>query len=134
VQDRPPVGPLHEELATALHLTTIAAWKQRLADPGFDMMQAAHWVLVFTYHVWDEKYRDAIAQEKGILQKDVSVDVLGDMRLLRNSIIHNKGFAAPDVAQCKTIIRFKPGDKIELNKDDVNFIIRQLRIQLAKYA
>jgi len=134
VRDGPPVGTPEEEIEKSLHSTTIGALKQRLNDPGFDLMQAAHSVVVFTYHIWDEKYRAAIALERGVEVKDIQVDIFGDLRILRNSIIHNKGFAADDVSKCKTLTRFKPGDRIEFHKRDVEFVIRQLRQQLSTYA
>lgn len=89
---------------------------------------------VFVFHIWNEKYRAAIAAEMAAAVEIVDVDVIGDMRLFRNSIIHNKGIAAPDVAKCRTIVRFKPGAPINLNNREIEFIIRELRSQVSKYA
>ena len=134
VRDGPPEGTPEQEIENSLHATTIGALKQRLRDPGLDLSQAAKSVLVFVYHIWDEKYRGAVAKEKCIDPKGIQVDILGDMRLLRNSLIHNKGIAADDVANCRTFVRIRPGDRIELNKKDVIVILESLREQLKAYA
>ena len=55
---------------------------------------------------------------------------MGDLRLLRNSIIHNKGIADADIGKCKVIKKFAPGDVIALNKSDMNQIIRAIKSEL----
>ena len=134
VRPGPPEGTLEQELERSLHATTLGALKERLSEPGLDLIWAAHSVVVFVFHVWDERYRGLVASEKGLDAKSVQVDILGDLRLIRNSLIHNKGIAAGDVAKCKSLVRFKPGDVIQLNKRDIEFIILNLREQLQPYA
>ena len=130
VRSGPPEGPPEQELERSLHATTLGALKQRLGETGLDLTLAAHSVVVFVFHVWDERYRGLVASEKGLNKASVQVDILGDLRLIRNSLIHNKGIAAADIANCESLVRFKPGDVIQLNKKDIEFIILKLREQL----
>jgi hypothetical protein len=129
-----PKGTPAQEIERSLHSTTVQEVKRRMADAGSDQAQAARHVVVFVFHLWDEKYRAKLAAELGRPANELAIDILGDLRLLRNSIIHNKGVASADVARCKIITRFKPGDEIALNKEDIHLVIRELRAAMAAYA
>ena len=52
-------------------------------------------LLVLIYHLWDEQYRPAIAQAIGVCYKQVISDLMGDLRLVRNLIIHDNSIV-PD--------------------------------------
>lgn len=55
---------------------------------GFDN-QHAKAVIVFIYHIWEGYYRGRIAESLRVKTANVSCDLLGDLREIRNSIIHN---------------------------------------------
>jgi hypothetical protein len=129
-----PKGTPEEVAANAQHATTIGATKARMARGGIDRQQTASAVLVFVYHLWDEIYRHAIAREKGIEPRDLKVDIFGDVRLLRNAIIHNKGIADENVAKCRTFTRFKPGDQLLIGGNDLSEIYNAIRDELRPYA
>jgi hypothetical protein len=130
VGDGPPIRSPDEELQRSLHDTTLGGVKARLKDGGFDLQKAAESALVFTFHIWDEKYRGKINGPDG--KPKVDSDIMGDLRLIRNSIIHNKGVADSNVARCKIITRFKPGEKIVLTKFDIYAIVRAIRADFQK--
>ena len=52
--------------------------------------------LVFIYHLWDEYYRNEVAKVLGLGSKNkVYCDLLGDIRQLRNCIIHDQAVLHP---------------------------------------
>lgn len=52
--------------------------------------------LVFIYHLWDEHYRNEIAKVLGLGSKNkVYCDLLGDIRQIRNCIIHDQAVLFP---------------------------------------
>jgi hypothetical protein len=61
------------------------------AERGFNEQQVCWSIIVFMFAFWDEQVRPQIAQIRGVEPGKVTVDALGDLRLIRNSIIHNKG-------------------------------------------
>jgi len=126
----PPEDDPEAEVRKALHATTFSSLKDRLADDGSDMLRAADAVIVIVYHIWEEKYRRTLTSQSGVALGEISSDIMGDLRLLRNSIIHNKGIAGSDVGKCKVIQRFAPGDAITLTKSDMNEIIRAIKSEL----
>lgn len=85
--------------------------------------------LVSLYGYWEEYLRIEVGIAKGVLVKGatnteqtrtvlnehVKSDLWGDIRHLRNSIVHNNGVASSDVEKCKLIKCFSPGNPIELD-------------------
>jgi len=45
--------------------------------------------IVFMYSLWDENYRNQIAKELSIAKDKVKYDLMGDLRLIRNCIVHD---------------------------------------------
>lgn len=61
------------------------------AEGGFNEQQMCRSIIVFIFAFWDEDIRPRIAKVRSIPPNDVKLDALGDLRILRQSIIHNSG-------------------------------------------
>lgn len=57
----------------------------------FNEQQVCWSIIVFVYAYWDEEIRQKIADIRGIAKNEVRVDVFGDLRILRQSIVHHGG-------------------------------------------
>ena len=76
----------------------------RNAEAGFNEQQICWSIIVFIFAYWDEEIRPRIAAIRGVGTDDVKLDALGDLRLLRKSIIHNGGvISATDHAKLKVM-------------------------------
>jgi hypothetical protein len=142
VIDKPPGARGYEgvrhfsaltDIENTLHRTTYGALKERMALGGFDIQKAAQAAIVFAYHIWDEKYRPALVDRADNLIAPADSDVMGDLRHWRHSIIHNKGIASNDVAKCKRLTRFKPGDAMTVTNEHVAEVIFAIRDDLAQF-
>jgi hypothetical protein len=58
---------------------------------------------------------------------DLKVPVLGDIRLLRNDIVHHNAVATPRIAKCEVLKWFAPGDHIQLNAERVDSAVLAIR-------
>ena len=132
-KDGPPQDTPEVEVKKALHATTFSSVKQRLGKEGYDVLKAAEAVVVVVYHIWEEKYRRNLTDNDGKPLGEISSDIMGDLRLLRNSIIHNKGIADANIVKCKLLKKFKPGDRIALIESDIYIIIRAIKSELKGY-
>jgi len=47
-------------------------------------------MFVTLYAEWDERFRKMIATECGVAAKQIKSDLMGDVRLVRHWIVHNK--------------------------------------------
>ena len=85
--------------ASTIASISIREFLRGLKQNGDFENQHAKAFLVFIYHLWDERYRPAIGKLLSVdPKKQVLCDLMGDLRRVRNLIIHNdsivpKGFA-----------------------------------------
>ena len=93
-----------------LHKTSQGGLKKRNTEGGTNWQFVARMCLVAIYQFWEDHYRGEIARCCGLHQSQIESDLMGDLRRLRGSIIHNNGIAVRDVEKCKILRWFKPGD------------------------
>ncbi len=125
-------------------LTPMSIWpvmkqgdiKERTKEDGKNFMLLGAQCVVSAYSYWEEYLRIEIGKANGVLEQDaknceetrnilnkhVVSDFWGDMRLLRNSIIHRNGIANSDITKCNIFKWFKPGDFIELDYQKMRVI------------
>jgi hypothetical protein len=79
-------------------------------------------IIVFLFAHWDEKIRPEVARIRGIKPNDVRIDELGDLRILRKSIVHNEGvISAEDYRKIRKMSGlFSPNAKINLDHDEMH--------------
>jgi hypothetical protein len=66
------------------------------APGGSNEEQHARAVLVFLFTFWDDEIRERLAKAQGIAASEIQADSLGDLRRLRNAILHAKGILRAD--------------------------------------
>jgi hypothetical protein len=102
--------------------------KRRLVDDGQNTQLLGRQCVVSAYAYWEEYLRIEVGKAMGVLSasaraseetrrvlnKHVVSNFWGDMRHIRNSIVHSNGVANAEVSKCKILTWFKPGDPIEL--------------------
>lgn len=49
---------------------------------------------LFTY--WEDEIRPRLAKSRGVAIKEISSEIMGDLRVLRNVILHSKSILRPD--------------------------------------
>ena len=57
--------------------------------------QLAKMIIIFIYHLWDDNFRGRIANSLSISKNLVECDLMGDIRHIRNSIIHKDSVVEP---------------------------------------
>jgi hemin uptake protein HemP len=89
--------------------------------------------MVMIYSFWNDEIRSRAARCKNVKPDDVTVDVLGDLRLLRHTILHNKGaLAASQFARLKTMKElFEPDKEIILSHDGMHKLFIALKQGIA---
>ena len=112
------------------------ALAKRVSDDGENTLLLGNQCIITAYTYWEEYLRleigkalgklslDATLTEdnKKILNKYVKSDFWGDLRYLRHSIVHGNGIATSDMAHCKLIKWFKPGEPIVLTHERMQAI------------
>jgi len=117
-----PNKPQHVKL----HTCTQAELKGRNEEGGANQKFIANMCLVSIYQYWDDHYRKEIAVVLGKDKNDLQSDIMGDIRLLRRSIIHHEAVCKKDVEKCKLLNWFKKGDEIFIDKEKFEQVISHI--------
>jgi hypothetical protein len=97
--------------------------RRRVVDDGINTILLGRQCVVTAYAYWEEYLRVEIGKAAGflpataqasekktraILNEHVVSDFWGDLRHIRNSIVHTNGIANSDVKKCKLLLWFTP--------------------------
>ncbi len=61
------------------------------SEGGSNEQQHSHAILVFLFTYWEDEIRPRLAALKKVELKEIRSDIMGDLRILRNVILHAKG-------------------------------------------
>lgn len=117
----------HHPEAAPLHQCTQAMFRARNDKAGANVASIGNLCLVQLYQFWEDHFRGEVAKALGKRKNDIVHDVFGDIRLLRNSIIHYRAMAFSDVASCKVLTWFMPGQRITLSKEQFEQLVRHVK-------
>jgi hypothetical protein len=118
--------------------------KARTAPNGVDYIAIGQLCVIAFYDYWNDHLRKEYVKAKGLydpkradesLREHASFDLWGDIRHLRQAIVHHRGKAKDDIRKCKLIKCFKPGDEIAVTPEIMRAILLallQFRNQLFK--
>lgn len=91
--------------------------RDRLADAGLVAQQIGHQWLLLVFHGWEDEFRPRLAAARAIHVSEVRDPILGDMRLMRNDIVHHRGRAtAKNSGRCRRLSWFADGDVMLINR------------------
>lgn len=92
------------------------------SDGGFNEQQLCASIIVFMFAYWDEEVRPAIARARGVQPNEIRIDAMGDLRILRNAIIHAGNMvAAGEHAKLKKMGDLsKPNERLVLRHDQMH--------------
>jgi hypothetical protein len=67
-------------------------------------------LIVTIYAEWEERYRGAFAKDRGVSKRQIRFRLMGDLRKLRNRIVHARGDLRPSDVIFETLSwRLEPG-------------------------
>lgn len=113
-----------------------ASWrKSQIEDAastdGWLQEWLTHAWLALMFARWEAYYRPAFADANSVAQEQVRADVIGDIRNLRNDVIHHRGIAtAKNTGKCKVLTNFSIGDMILLRPADIRLLRDAMQVQI----
>jgi len=110
------------------HVEKMGLLKQRNVVGGCNHIVLRNLVVVSVFSFWEDHYRARIAEELGI--PELRVPVIGDIRLIRNDIVHHHGVATPRIEKCQTLCWFKAGDPIIIDAGKLDTMMVEVRIAI----
>ncbi|MCH7708334.1 MAG: hypothetical protein IH884_07575 [Myxococcales bacterium] len=80
---------------------------------GRHEQQHARAILIFLYTYWEYEIRPRLALSEGVEPNEIQSDIMGDLRTLRNVILHAKGVLRPDKHAALRLL----GDMFEVDQE-----------------
>lgn len=104
------------------------------SEAGFNEQQICWSIIVFVFAHWDEEIRPAIAHVRGVKPGDVMIDELGDLRILRISIVHNDGhLSAAQHAKLKVMGSLcRPNERIAFTHNQMHKVLIHVKQGIGK--
>ena len=108
---------------------------EMLKPEGEFESQLSKQFIVFIYHLWEENFRGQIADSLSISKDQVECDLMGDIRPIRNSIIHNNSDVRQENLNHLKILSqiwdLKPGKSV-ISKNMIHSLMEQINALYVK--
>jgi len=94
------------------------------ASGGGNEQQHARAVLIFLITYWEDSVRPRLAAARNCQLNDIKSDIMGDLRVLRNVVLHSKGVMRPDKHRDLKLLGdlFKPDQPVRVLYEDMHRI------------
>lgn len=90
----------------------------------------ANMCIVDIYQYWEEHYRKSISDALGVGKNDIKSNILGDLRYLRQSILHHRGICITKKEKFKILKFFDKDEPIKITSRMMDKIITIIRENL----
>jgi len=114
-----------------LYKCTVGECKERNSERGMNSRFVGNMCVIAVYQYWEDYYRQKIASFLNRTSKnELTSDIMGDLKVLRRSIIHHRGVALKEVENCELLRWFKEDDEIFIDRDMMQDIVSQVKVYL----
>ncbi|MFC1893313.1 hypothetical protein ACFLYR_04660 [Chloroflexota bacterium] len=113
--------------ANVLYECSQGEYKKRNSEQGINAQFIGNMCIIAIYQYWEDHFRTKIARHLRRKREDVLSDIMGDLRLLRNSIFHHRGIAQREIEDCILLQWFHVGDDIYIDEEKFKEIISQVK-------
>ena len=119
-----------------VHSRIITAEKfiEENSPAGINQRQLSYSVIVFIYTYWEADIRPRLAEAAGKDEKNVTSDIMGDLRCIRNSVLHTKGIFTPEWYRKLALLKdsFAEDEQIEISYELMHQIFVKIKQGCAK--
>jgi hypothetical protein len=120
-------GDANTSDAVVLHESTQGEVKARNQQGGANERAMSRVLLITIYQFWEDHYRSEFAKSIGKSKNYITSDFFGDIRHIRNGIVHHRNLATAEIDKCKCLKIFKPNQEIHLTSDQAKLVIQSVR-------
>jgi hypothetical protein len=117
-----------EDSSGPLHNTTVVACIQRNGVNGANAALLTQMCLVMAYQYWEDDTRGRIAEAKGQDKRTIEIPIMGELRHLRRSIVHNASRALPELERNTLLPAFERNTPLEIGSQrylDIMFALKR---------
>lgn len=111
----------------------IGEFKDRIKKNGHDTKLVSNLCLVAIYQLWVDEYRAKISEEMGLKKNDLLIDIFGDLRIIRQAVIHNNSNRFNDFKKIKKLEFMKQRDIVFASNSEFGTIVSLVKEELRKF-
>jgi hypothetical protein len=119
----------------SIHHRIVAArdFIENNSEAGSHAQMHAQSAVVFLFSKWDEVIRPKLAIAKNLRPNEITLDIMGDLRLIRHAILHNDGYLTETAhSKLKVVAAVVPFGKLNLSNDVMHAIFAQVKTGTAE--
>lgn len=114
-----------------LYRCTQGEYKERNSEKGINSRFIGNMCVIAIYQYWEDYFRQKIANLLNKTNKnELASDIMGDLKILRHSIIHHRSIALKEVENCKLLRWFKKDDDIFIDENMMEHIVFRVKSYL----
>lgn len=115
------------------HKATQKQFKERTAKGGINEKTACRNCIVLIYEFWETEYRNRIARALEVGRDKILIPIIGDLRLIRHAILHNKSLVTSELEKKSKIINgFSEGQEIYFPDSFMYEIVQSIKSAMDK--
>lgn len=101
---------------------------------GANEKQLVRSIIIFIYTFWEKEIRPRLAASKGVEVNDIGSDIMGDLRIVRNAILHDKAILnSNEYEKIRKIKKFvMVGEELHLPYENMHQIFVLIKQDLAR--
>jgi hypothetical protein len=101
---------------------------------GPNAQQHSQAILVFLFTYWEDEIRPRLAKSMNITVSEIKSDIMGDLRIIRNVILHSKGIIRHDKHKDLKLLRemFAVGQPVYISYEDIHKIFILIKQDCAR--
>jgi len=90
-----------------------------------DILLGQQWV-VYVFTAWEHGFRPRLAAAHGCEASELTYPLFGDLRLLRNDVVHHHGIATAEwTGRCEVLRWFQAGEELRIKGEHLEEFVRR---------
>lgn len=109
-----------------VHSVTFSKFKERNAKNGPTTVSLANGIAIEICALWEHRFRQEIANEFGVAVDRLKVPLFGDLRLVRNAIIHASGRFDEPISRLQVMTWVTQDSKVEFDEGKIIWLSERI--------
>lgn len=115
----------------SLHSIQISTFLSRNSIDGLNYIIIGNLCLVMIYQLWEDHYRQKLAQEVKLEKNDIASDLFHEINKIRQAIVHNNGLRTKKLDSL-SILSFLSKDKVEFDEEQFEMLINEVKKEIKR--
>jgi len=115
------------------HKVTQKKFKERTIKNGINDKTVCRNCIVLIYEFWETEYRNRVSQALSVKRDTILIPIIGDLRLIRHAILHNKSRVTKDIVTKAEVIKgYNEGQEIIFSEKEMYGIVQAVKAAMDK--